>query len=179
MQLYGYVYPSPWVTSALSLPHDPDEIPLSIVHPQGLPTSRISFNDRQRKNVFVRRSGRNREVCECSYILLTWLMVVIEQIPGAAGHRYGANIFWIWDMTSTHLCCILYRWGALESKNPIYSNDRFIGRILSKSIAPPLTAASLKKHLCRVEGFDDAPRVLFEEIMVQDCLNWTGWFCRC
>ena len=44
--------------------------------------------------------------------------------------------------------------GALESNNPIYSNDRFISRIVSRSVAPPHTAASLKKHICRIEGFD-------------------------
>ena len=44
--------------------------------------------------------------------------------------------------------------GALESNNPIYSNDRFISRIVSRSVAPPHTAASLKKHICRIEGFE-------------------------
>ena len=43
---------------------------------------------------------------------------------------------------------------ALESNNPIYSNDRFISRIVSRSVAPPHTAASLKKHICRIEGFE-------------------------
>ena len=43
--------------------------------------------------------------------------------------------------------------GATESRNPAYSNDRFIGRILSKAVTPPHTAASLKSHLCDSEGF--------------------------
>ena len=43
--------------------------------------------------------------------------------------------------------------GAIESRSPAYSNDRFIGRVLSKAVTPPHTAASLKSHLCNVEGF--------------------------
>ncbi|KIK03655.1 hypothetical protein K443DRAFT_676650 [Laccaria amethystina LaAM-08-1] len=46
---------------------------------------------------------------------------------------------------------------ALESKNPIYSNDRFVGCILFKSITPPRNVASLKRNLCKVEGFDGIP----------------------
>ena len=43
--------------------------------------------------------------------------------------------------------------GAIESLNPIYSNDPFISRILPISITPPRTAGvSLKKHLCKIEG---------------------------
>ncbi|KIK06076.1 hypothetical protein K443DRAFT_308465 [Laccaria amethystina LaAM-08-1] len=46
--------------------------------------------------------------------------------------------------------------GALKSNNPIYSNDRFICRILSRSVAPPHTVASLKRHICRIEGFESS-----------------------
>ena len=42
--------------------------------------------------------------------------------------------------------------GAIESLNPIYSNDPFISRILPIFITPPHTALSLKKHLCKIEG---------------------------
>ena len=42
--------------------------------------------------------------------------------------------------------------GAIQSLNPIYSNDPFISRILPISITPPRTAVSLKKHLCKIEG---------------------------
>jgi hypothetical protein len=42
--------------------------------------------------------------------------------------------------------------GPLESNNPIFSNDRFISRILSKSVKPPHTAASLKRYICKIEG---------------------------
>jgi hypothetical protein len=43
--------------------------------------------------------------------------------------------------------------GPLESYNPIYSNDLFISHISAKSVAPPRTAASLKKYLCKIEGY--------------------------
>ena len=43
--------------------------------------------------------------------------------------------------------------GAIESKSPAYSNDLFVGRILSKAVTPPHTVASLKSHLCDIEGF--------------------------
>ena len=42
----------------------------------------------------------------------------------------------------------------LESHNPMYCNNRSISRILSKSVPPPRTAASLKRYLCRTEGFE-------------------------
>jgi hypothetical protein len=41
--------------------------------------------------------------------------------------------------------------GAIQSINPIYSNDPFISRILPIAITPPRTALSLKKHLCEIE----------------------------
>ena len=44
--------------------------------------------------------------------------------------------------------------GPLESNNPIFSNDRFISRISSKSVRPPHTAASLKKCFCKIEGLE-------------------------
>ncbi|KIJ93829.1 hypothetical protein K443DRAFT_111438, partial [Laccaria amethystina LaAM-08-1] len=43
--------------------------------------------------------------------------------------------------------------GTLESRSPAYSNDHFVSHILSKAITPPHTAASLKSHLCKIEGF--------------------------
>lgn len=46
---------------------------------------------------------------------------------------------------------------ALESKNPIYSNDRFIGRTSFKSITPPRNVASLKRNIWKVEGFEGIP----------------------
>lgn len=47
--------------------------------------------------------------------------------------------------------------GPLETYNPVYSDDIFISRISSKSIAPPRTAASLKKYLCKIEGYQIEP----------------------
>ncbi|KIK03629.1 hypothetical protein K443DRAFT_94770 [Laccaria amethystina LaAM-08-1] len=46
---------------------------------------------------------------------------------------------------------------ALESNHPIYSNDKFVGRILFKSITPPRNVSSLKRNLCKVEGFEGIP----------------------
>ena len=45
--------------------------------------------------------------------------------------------------------------GPLESKNPIFSNDRSISRISSKSVRPPHTAASLKRYVYKIEGVED------------------------
>ncbi|EDR06891.1 uncharacterized protein LACBIDRAFT_328667 [Laccaria bicolor S238N-H82] len=63
-----------------------------------------------------------------------------------------------------HLTCsgkVYYRLytedGPLETYNPVYSDDIFISRISSKSIAPPRTAASLKKYLCKIEGYQIEP----------------------
>jgi len=44
--------------------------------------------------------------------------------------------------------------GPLESNNPIFSNDRFISRISSKSVRPPHTVASLKRYVCKIEGVE-------------------------
>ncbi|EDR08941.1 uncharacterized protein LACBIDRAFT_296556 [Laccaria bicolor S238N-H82] len=43
---------------------------------------------------------------------------------------------------------------ALASHHPIYTNDPFISRIVSRSVPPPRIAASLKSYLYRVEGFE-------------------------
>ena len=43
--------------------------------------------------------------------------------------------------------------GAIESYNHIYSNDRSVGRILTKAVVPPHTVLSLKRYLCKIEGF--------------------------
>ena len=44
--------------------------------------------------------------------------------------------------------------GPLESNNPIFSNDRFISLISSKSVRPPHTAASLKRCIWKTEGVE-------------------------
>ena len=44
--------------------------------------------------------------------------------------------------------------GPLESNKPIFSNDRAISRISSKSVRPPHTAASLKRYVCKIEGVE-------------------------
>ena len=68
--------------------------------------------------------------------------------------------------TNIHLGPVYYRLytkgGAIESYNPIYSNDPFISRILPKSLTPPRTILSLKKYLCKIEGFAGLSAILFE-----------------
>ena len=53
------------------------------------------------------------------------------------------------------MCAVYYRLytkeGPIESNNPIFSNDRFISRISSKSVRPPHTATSLKRCVCKIE----------------------------
>ena len=49
--------------------------------------------------------------------------------------------------------CLYTKLGAFESNHALgYDNDRFIGRIPSKSFAPPHTVASIKWSLCQLEG---------------------------
>lgn len=46
----------------------------------------------------------------------------------------------------------------IKSQHPAYSSDHepFIGRTLAKLVAPPHTTASLKRHLCYIEGFSSS-----------------------
>ena len=50
--------------------------------------------------------------------------------------------------------------GAFESNYPLYHNDRFIGRIPTKSFAPPHTVASIKRSLCKFEGLLEPDKAL-------------------
>ena len=50
--------------------------------------------------------------------------------------------------------------GAFESNHPHYNNDRFVGRIPSKSFAPPLTVASIKRSLCKLEDLSEPNKAL-------------------
>ena len=56
-----------------------------------------------------------------------------------------------------HLSTVYYRLyeanGMTELRRPAYSNNHFVGRVLSNAVTPPHTADSLKKHLINVEGF--------------------------
>jgi hypothetical protein len=42
--------------------------------------------------------------------------------------------------------------GPITSNNPIYANDPFLSRTLTKFITPPHTALSVKNHICSVEN---------------------------
>ena len=50
--------------------------------------------------------------------------------------------------------------GAFESNHALYSNDRFIGRIPSKSFAPPHTVSSIKWSLCKLEDLSEPDKAL-------------------
>ncbi|EDR07293.1 uncharacterized protein LACBIDRAFT_328152 [Laccaria bicolor S238N-H82] len=50
--------------------------------------------------------------------------------------------------------------GAFESNRPLYDNDRFIGRIPTKSFAPPHTVASIRRSLCKFEGLSEPDKAL-------------------
>ena len=41
---------------------------------------------------------------------------------------------------------------AIPSKVPVNPEDPYLARIVAKSVAPPHTVSSLKRHLCKVEG---------------------------
>ncbi|EDR15483.1 uncharacterized protein LACBIDRAFT_321347 [Laccaria bicolor S238N-H82] len=61
--------------------------------------------------------------------------------------------------------------GPLESINPIYSNDRFIGRILSTSVRPPHTVASLKRYLCKIEDLAPENCTLYQSLTENTALE--------
>jgi len=42
--------------------------------------------------------------------------------------------------------------GPITSNNPIYANDPFLSRTLTKFITPPHTALSVKGHICSIEN---------------------------
>jgi hypothetical protein len=46
--------------------------------------------------------------------------------------------------------------GAVPSANPVYSDDRYLGRITATLVAPPHTVISLKSCLSTVENIDDS-----------------------
>ena len=62
--------------------------------------------------------------------------------------------------------------GAIESYNHIYSNDQSIGRILTKAVTPPHTVSSLKRYLCKIEGFAEAKNSdLYETLPSQSAIT--------
>ena len=45
----------------------------------------------------------------------------------------------------------------IESVNPVYTDDSYLGRIVSKLVPPPHTALTLKNCLLNVENIKNAP----------------------
>ncbi|KIJ98703.1 hypothetical protein K443DRAFT_8968 [Laccaria amethystina LaAM-08-1] len=67
------------------------------------------------------------------------------------------------------------KYGSITSNNPIYANDPYISRTLPKLITPPLTASSVKKHLCKIEGLSGAINTtLFESLSSQTAVEETS-----
>ena len=63
-------------------------------------------------------------------------------------------------------------YGSIPSNNRIYANDLNISRTLPKLITPPLTASSVKKHLCKIEGLSGATSTtLFESLSSQTAVE--------
>jgi hypothetical protein len=52
------------------------------------------------------------------------------------------------------------KFGAFESNHALYCNDRFLGRLPSKSFAPPHTLASIKRSLCKLENLSEPKKAL-------------------
>jgi len=44
--------------------------------------------------------------------------------------------------------------GPIESANPVYTDDKYLGRLPAKLVAPPHTAMSLKRCLSRIENIN-------------------------
>jgi hypothetical protein len=52
--------------------------------------------------------------------------------------------------------------GAIQSANPVYTDDPSLGRVMAKLVAPPHTAMTLKRCISNVEKIDNAvPTKLF------------------
>ena len=43
--------------------------------------------------------------------------------------------------------------GVMELRRPAFSNDHFVGRVLSNLVTPPNTTDSPKEHIFNTEGF--------------------------
>ncbi|EDR06551.1 glycosyltransferase family 39 protein [Laccaria bicolor S238N-H82] len=67
------------------------------------------------------------------------------------------------------------KYGSITSNHPIYANDLYISRTLPRLITPPLTASSVKKHLCKIEGLSGATgTTLFESLSSQTAVEETS-----
>ncbi|EDR00297.1 uncharacterized protein LACBIDRAFT_314536 [Laccaria bicolor S238N-H82] len=84
-----------------------------------------------------------------------------------------AKLFWMGREELNHEHRNIYyrlytKEGRLESNNPIFSNDRFISHILSKSVRPPHTAASLKRYVCKIEGMEGSGKGAFKYLLLSE-----------
>ncbi|EDR05869.1 uncharacterized protein LACBIDRAFT_329325 [Laccaria bicolor S238N-H82] len=88
----------------------------------------------------------------------------------------GRNRSWIRRKIRVFIWARLIRWAwsdsSIATNNPIYANTLFISRTLLKLVAPPCAALSIKKHLCKIEGFSGATNsTFFESISSQTAVT--------
>ncbi|EDR11722.1 uncharacterized protein LACBIDRAFT_314265 [Laccaria bicolor S238N-H82] len=98
--------------------------------------------------------------------LKTATMSSIPSLDGKGGTDVSSSAANVGKSTKTRgpTSYVYYRLytklGAFESNHALYRNDRFIGRIPSKSFAPPHTVASIKWSLCKLEGLTEPAKAL-------------------
>lgn len=65
---------------------------------------------------------------------------------------------------------------AIPSRRPVYSCDQYLGRILATDVAPPHTAASIKRHICKMEAVGNtSPATIFIPVFSQSPMNDTEY----
>jgi hypothetical protein len=79
------------------------------------------------------------------------------EIARLAGPRYGEFKYYLYLSSLKYQNpSVYYRVyaedGAIETVNPVYSDDPYLGRILARRVAPPHTASSLRRCLSNVEN---------------------------
>ncbi|EDR07302.1 uncharacterized protein LACBIDRAFT_328174 [Laccaria bicolor S238N-H82] len=95
----------------------------------------------------------------------SWLKTAMSTLPGRDhtsldGKGGTESALKKTDATSYVYYRLYTKLGAFESIHPLYHNDRFIGRIPTKSFAPPHTMASIKLSLCGLEDLSEPDKAL-------------------
>ena len=132
------------------------------LHPTTL-SLKSRHDERLRQRALTVRRARRKRTCEstiCSRCTIFLIADVKTEIRSESSLQYGHPFLSLYHWPQLRFT-VYYRLyannDALESKNPIYSNDRFVGRILFKSITPPRNITSLKRNIWKVEGFEGIP----------------------
>ena len=117
------------------------------------------YYEHLRQRALTVRWARRKRTCEstmcsrCTIFLIANVKTEISSEPSLQCDRPFLSLYHWPQLRFTVYYRLYANNDALESKNPIYSNDRFVGRISFKSITPPRNIASLKRNLWKVEGF--------------------------